>query len=434
MNSQVLFFLIKKGGWKLIIKNSEYDIRFDADFEFKTIFWTDDYVQPRRRGDANYNVNNADSVEGMLINLYNQDNLDLANYVKDKFEREDYTTMKEELYLLTKRMNIFTQSFNKFFESNNLKFEKIDDNNSNIIFKKNDKLFDTENFSKGEYHIFLGACEILRNKDDDVKFILIDEPETALHPNWQLKLLNFYKELSEDKQLIISTHSPFVISSRDNEDKVIILKRNDYGAIIEDVTNVWYGLPEMEVLNYQMKLDIDPKKLNILVAGKTDLYYLEHTIKLFEGDFSDLNNIKVHYCFKDNGGDGKLFDVYEKHRINGILKDNVWYVYDWDVINKKDSLLNKIENSKYSYIFKLKERDSSKLQIERNLSGIENHIDIPLEILNDEELYKVDEKNNRRKYLKTNLMNKIISELSRDSFEGLKDELLEIIIKFKWKN
>jgi putative ATP-dependent endonuclease of the OLD family len=37
---------------------------------------------------------------------------------------------------------------------------------------------------------------------------LIEEPETFLHPSAQQDLLDSIKDLSEDNQIIITTHSP----------------------------------------------------------------------------------------------------------------------------------------------------------------------------------------------------------------------------------
>ncbi len=43
--------------------------------------------------------------------------------------------------------------------------------------------------------------------------ILLDEPETHLHPAWQRKIIPLAQELLPNAQMIIATHSPFVIMS-----------------------------------------------------------------------------------------------------------------------------------------------------------------------------------------------------------------------------
>ena len=41
--------------------------------------------------------------------------------------------------------------------------------------------------------------------------ILIDEPEISLHPDLQRKLFSLLVEYSKDKQIIVSTHSPYFV-------------------------------------------------------------------------------------------------------------------------------------------------------------------------------------------------------------------------------
>lgn len=57
--------------------------------------------------------------------------------------------------------------------------------------------------------------------------ILIDEPEISLHPDLQRKLFNLLVEYSKDKQIIVSTHSPYFVdwSLFSEKTKIIRLKR-----------------------------------------------------------------------------------------------------------------------------------------------------------------------------------------------------------------
>lgn len=68
------------------------------------------------------------------------------------------------------------------------------------------------------------------NHGDDEKPIifLIDEPETFLHPQAQDKLLLALNKLSEQSQIFITTHSPYLLKHFNNEkDKLIILSRKN---------------------------------------------------------------------------------------------------------------------------------------------------------------------------------------------------------------
>ena len=58
-----------------------------------------------------------------------------------------------------------------------------------------------------------GFLSLFQNKFSDGVFIL-DEPESALSPDWQLSLISILTELTKTKkcQFIIATHSPLLIS------------------------------------------------------------------------------------------------------------------------------------------------------------------------------------------------------------------------------
>ncbi len=60
----------------------------------------------------------------------------------------------------------------------------------------------------------MDAC--LEGKSDPTEqpaIFLLDEPESHLHPAWQRKILPAFQKLFPKSQVIVSTHSPFVISS-----------------------------------------------------------------------------------------------------------------------------------------------------------------------------------------------------------------------------
>ena len=62
--------------------------------------------------------------------------------------------------------------------------------------------------------VMLDAC--LKSKSDATEHpavFLFDEPESHLHPAWQRKIFPAFQRLFPKSQIIVSTHSPFIISS-----------------------------------------------------------------------------------------------------------------------------------------------------------------------------------------------------------------------------
>ncbi len=143
-----------------------------------------------------------------------------------------------------------TDDINSLFNGLDLKtkFKGISkDINREILFENDiNNNIKLEELSSGEQQLFIRALSL---KMMDLKncVILIDEPETSLHPNWQNQILKIYQNISKDgnNQLIIATHSPQIISSTPNQSLRILIKDGknievknidkSYGVEIEEV-------------------------------------------------------------------------------------------------------------------------------------------------------------------------------------------------------
>ncbi len=63
--------------------------------------------------------------------------------------------------------------------------------------------------------------------------LLLDEPESHLHPAWQRKVLPAAQAMFPQAQIFVATHSPFVISSV-NDGWIHIFRANDEGVVTVD--------------------------------------------------------------------------------------------------------------------------------------------------------------------------------------------------------
>ena len=63
--------------------------------------------------------------------------------------------------------------------------------------------------------------------------LLLDEPESHLHPAWQRKVLPAAQSLFPQAQMFVATHSPFVISSA-NDGWIHVLRANEAGVVTFD--------------------------------------------------------------------------------------------------------------------------------------------------------------------------------------------------------
>ena len=115
--------------------------------------------------------------------------------------------------------------------------------------------FDINELSSGEKQLFLRTLAIkMLNPENSI--ILIDEPELSLHPKWQQKIVDVYRKIGENNQIIIATHSPHILGSVKKE-KIMLLEKDEDGKIVVktgDKLYDSYGQPTERILEDIMGL------------------------------------------------------------------------------------------------------------------------------------------------------------------------------------
>lgn len=77
--------------------------------------------------------------------------------------------------------------------------------------------------------------------------LLIDEAENHLHPKWQKTFINSILDIFPNLQIIITTHSPFIISSVENARIYVCESKQDY-SVVTDATAEYSNKPIEEIL------------------------------------------------------------------------------------------------------------------------------------------------------------------------------------------
>lgn len=95
-------------------------------------------------------------------------------------------------------------------------------NNILLQYKINDEWVPWNYLSDGTKRLFYLVTECILAEG----LVLIEEPELGVHPHQLFKLMDFIKEQSQTKQIVVATHSPIVLDALapDELDKITIVK------------------------------------------------------------------------------------------------------------------------------------------------------------------------------------------------------------------
>ena len=230
----------------------------------------------------------ATEITQLLIDIDDLDNADLAKWVK----QNPKVAPPEDVQ--STRMKRFTNAFHsifpnkRYFGINNIKNRKV------VEFEEHGKRMSIENLSSGEKQIvFRGGFLLQNQKTSEGAVILVDEPELSLHPKWQIEILSFLKKLftnsegQQTSQLIVATHSPFIIhnATRAN-DKVIVMKKDENGKVYVSQNPEYYSWTEAQLVREAFNIQpyIDKGKINVFVEGETDEKYYNKAMDVFGVD------------------------------------------------------------------------------------------------------------------------------------------------------
>jgi energy-coupling factor transporter ATP-binding protein EcfA2 len=134
------------------------------------------------------------------------------------------------------------------------------------------------------FMVWFSAVESRAGTEKDV-VLLLDEPGLNLHALAQADFLGFIEKLSVDRQIIYTTHSPFMVESERLERVRVVEDRSREGT---KVTGNLQGssdeslFPLQAALGYSVAQNLFISKKNILVEGPADLLILQHVSSLLE--------------------------------------------------------------------------------------------------------------------------------------------------------
>jgi len=218
-------------------------------FEQKLIIWM--------KADLSIELDRVTQESIELVELAEQWSLDDINeYIIDKINKEIYKDMSKPAKVA---FDNESKEVNDIFAGLDMSVKMIGlsgESGLPIFKSKQEKIVELKDLSSGEKQLFFRMLNLKRLNVNDT-IIIIDEPETSLHPEWQRKIIDVYKNIGENNQIIIATHSPLIIGSVPTE-SIRIMSRNDEGKIEvhqQDIYEKSHGKTADYILKVTMDLD-----------------------------------------------------------------------------------------------------------------------------------------------------------------------------------
>lgn len=193
-----------------------------------------------------------------------------------------------------------------------------------IRLKQKDINYSEAFAGSGETAIVILVHKIFNAPEESL--ILLDEPETSLHSGAQKRLMSFLLEqcIKKKHQIVISTHSPFLIENMpDKSIKVFSTLSNNGKFIINNDRSYKEAFHELEIENTNKKI--------ILVEDKTAKILADKLLEKLGKATQDIFEIK----YLPGGAD----DINQRLTTIMEISDNTYVLFDGDQ-KKLDSLID----------------------------------------------------------------------------------------------
>lgn len=145
-----------------------------------------------------------------------------------------------------------------------------------VMFANKTVIHTREGIGDGYWSIFTIADVLYDSEPGNL--VVIDEPELSLHPALQKRVLNTLEEYAKDRQIIITTHSPYFISL-----KSLVNGGNLIRTYKDNQANIrigWLEDDDREFINSTIANSNNP---HILGLDARELFFIEDNIIITEG-------------------------------------------------------------------------------------------------------------------------------------------------------
>lgn len=282
-------------------------------------------------------------------------------------------------------------AFNTFYNQEKIEFQvEFESRIFKIYILTDDKAMNLSERSNGlRWYISIFVDVLSRDYKNKSLFYLLDEPGVYLHVNAQKQLLELFSRLAEkDSQVMYTTHSPYMIDSKDITNVRAIEKAEEgntrifksaYDQNLSNDSKMETLSPLVKAIGANLKFNIGPSsKNNLITEGITDYMYMNAMMNYLEVDnapniipSAGVSNInKIVSILIGWGCEFKILLDYDKagydeydvlvNKLDETLKDKVSFVNcDKEVVKENmrsnpqtiESLISKSISEKLSVPF-----------------------------------------------------------------------------------
>lgn len=230
------------------------------------------------------NIKHEDVLKGVMLGM--KSNVDFVNFIC----HVDYLRGSE----MPEEMELGNALYSKIKEViamclDNGTFKYVQRTGHIPIVEQNGAELSLEKLSSGSLflleHLILLMCKMysVRVLNQEIKtseifnisgVLLIDEIETHLHPKWQKKILGIIRHLFPNLQVILTTHSPFVVASAEEAFVYTCVPRTGYSEICDE-TEKYSNMPIDEILLSDVFGVVHPFNDEISDLMKERKHYIE---------------------------------------------------------------------------------------------------------------------------------------------------------------
>ena len=262
------------------------------------------------------NINHFDVMKGVMRGV--KSNLDLVNFIcqTDYLRSSEMPSEKQLGEVVYGKVKEIVEAC-----LDNGVFKYVRRSDLTPIIEQNGTELSLEKLSSGNLflleHLLLLLCKMYSvsilngRKPEDITntpgVLLIDEIETHMHPKWQKKILGIIRRFFPNLQIILTTHSPFVVASIDGARIYTCVSRTGYS----DMRHI-DRLPEPQILTKkhdEWQKKFDEKRKNDPNARPDSTKYGNKNIR---ATLDSCSHFKCFYCEATLKGDLKEIDHFKE--------------------------------------------------------------------------------------------------------------------------